>query len=517
VNPDQILEIIETKNIDEFGNPQESRRISPQEWFQKYQENIDSTITIDDTEYKLPKSNFKVAGIGKQFLTFSIRNLLAKLTNRQYLLVNFFEAPLLAFILGYFSKYIGEAGYIFEQNKNLPVFLFMSIVVALFLGITVSAEEIISDRKILERESFLNLSRTTYLNSKITYLFILSAVQTLSFVLVGNTILEIRGMLLSFWLILFTTSCLGNMIGLNISAGLNSVVTIYILIPLILVPQLLLGGAMIHFDDLHKSLTHKEYVPVVGDLMTTRWAYEAMAVEQFKNNEFEKLFFEQEQIISSASYITSFLIPQLEIKIEECFRSMEEEDNQSILAKNLAIIQNELNRLYRFYDFYPYEGIEDLTPERFTPEVGEQTTEFLNLAKIFFSEIAQEANSRKDNIYNNLVDSLGTDGVYRFKQKYYNNKLADIVTNRTAVNKIVEMDDRMVRKKDPIFMMPESNVGRAHFYAPYKMINGKYIETKWFNLFFIWLTTIALYLTLIMDLLRKVITYFENIKLRKER
>ncbi len=307
------------------------------------------------------------------------------------------------------------------------------------------------------------------------------------------------------------------MIGLNISAGLNSVITIYILIPLILVPQLLLGGAMIHFDDLHKSLTHKEYVPVVGDLMTTRWAYEAMAVEQFKNNVFEKLFFEQEQTISSASYVTSFLIPQLEIKIEECFRIIGQEDNESILAGNLTIIQNELNRLYRFYDFYPYEGIEDLTRERFTAEVGEQTAEFLNLAKIFYSEMAQEANNRKDNIYNRLTDSLGADGAYQFKQIYYNNKLADIVTNRTAVNKIVEMDDRLVRKKDPVFMMPESNVGRAHFYAPFKMINGRYIETKWFNLFFIWLTSIVFYLTLIMDLLRKVITYFEKIKLRKGR
>lgn len=516
VNPDQILQIIETKNIDEFGNQLENRRILPEEWFQKYQENIDSSITIDETEHKLPKSNFKIASVGEQFFTFGIRNLLAKFTNKQYLLINFLEAPLLAFILGYFSKYIAENSYVFEQNKNFPVFLFMSIVVALFMGITVSAEEIIRDRKILERESFLNLSRTTYLNSKITYLFLLSAIQALSFVLVGNAVLEIRGMFLSFWLILFTTSCFGNMIGLNISAGLNSVVSIYILIPLILVPQLLLGGVMIHFDDLHKSLTHKEYVPIVGDLMTTRWAYEAMAVEQFKNNEFEKLFFDQEQIISSASYVTSFLIPQLEIKIEECFRIMGEEENDPTLAVNLTIIKTELNRLYRFYDFYPYEGIEDLSPGRFTQEIGEQTAEFLNLATLFFSEMAQEANNRKDNIYNNLADSLGVNGVYQFKQKYYNNKLADIVTNRTAVNKIVAKDDRLVRKKDPIFMMPESNVGRAHFYAPYKMINGRYIETKWFNLFFIWLTTLMFYLTLIMDLLRKIITYFENIKLRKK-
>lgn len=517
VNPDQILQIIETKKIDESGNPQESRRISPQEWFQHYQENINSTITIDDSEYKLPKSNFKIANTRKQFITFGIRNLLSKLTNRQYLLINLLEAPLLAFILGYFSKYVGEAGYVFEQNKNLPVFLFMSVVVAFFMGITVSAEEIIRDRKILERESFLNLSKTTYLNSKIAYLFILSAIQTICFILVGNAVLEIKGMLLTFWLILFTTSCFGNMVGLNISAGLNSVVTIYILIPLILVPELLLGGAMIHFDDLHKSLTTKEYVPIVGDLMTTRWAYEAMTVEQFKNNKFEKYFYEDEQNISSASYVTSFLVPQLEIKVEECFRIMEEGGGAEQISVNLDKIRNELNRLYQFYDFYPFEGIENLTPDTFTPEVGDQILEFLNLANFFFSELAQESNSNKDEIYNHIVDSLGIEGIFQLKQRNYNNKLADIVTNRTAVTKIVEHEDRFVRKKDPVFMMPESNLGRAHFYAPFKMINGRYIETKWFNLFIIWLTSITLYLTLIMDLLRKILTYFETARLRKNK
>ena len=47
----------------------------------------------------------------------------------------------------------------------------MSIIVALFMGLTVSAEEIIRDRKILRRESFLNLSWNSYLMSKLIILF----------------------------------------------------------------------------------------------------------------------------------------------------------------------------------------------------------------------------------------------------------------------------------------------------------------------------------------------------------
>ena len=105
------------------------------------------------------------------------------------------------------------------------------MLVALFIGLTVSAEEIIRDRKILKRESFLNLSKGSYLTSKILILFFISAIQTLSFVLIGNYILEIKGMYLDFWMVLFSTSCFANMLGLNISASFNSAVTIYILIP----------------------------------------------------------------------------------------------------------------------------------------------------------------------------------------------------------------------------------------------------------------------------------------------
>jgi hypothetical protein len=75
------------------------------------------------------------------------------------------------------------------------------------MGLTVSAEEIIKDRKILKRESFLNLSWNSYLLSKVTILFTLSAIQTFLFVLFGNLILEIQGMGMTYWLALFTISC----------------------------------------------------------------------------------------------------------------------------------------------------------------------------------------------------------------------------------------------------------------------------------------------------------------------
>jgi ABC-type multidrug transport system ATPase subunit len=300
VMPEEILQIVEAREVDEYGKLTKERRVEPEEWYTVYKDKIESKQEFRPREGMLPDIDFRVPRAFSQFRVFVARNVLSKLVNRQYLLVNFLEAPLLALIIGYFTKFISDpasgAEYVFSENVNLPVYLFMSVVVALFMGLMISAEEIIRDRKILERESFLRLSWLSYIHSKIFVLFCISAIQTLSFVVVGNLILEIKGMFLSYWLILFTTACLANLIGLNLSAGLNSVITIYIIIPFILVPQLLFSGFTVNYDKLHKIWRNPLYVPVIGDMMTSRWAYEALAVDQFKDNKFTRNFFELDMI-----------------------------------------------------------------------------------------------------------------------------------------------------------------------------------------------------------------------------
>ncbi|MEZ4999591.1 MAG: ATP-binding cassette domain-containing protein [Bacteroidales bacterium] len=290
VETDDILQLIETKEVTDEGHQGSERQVQPADWYERYRKLMMPLIKSDPPKIPLPVNQFKVPDKMSQFITFFKRNIIRKIADRQYMYINLIESPLLAFILSYLSKYNPGGNYLFSENKNLPVFLFMAVVVALFLGLTVSAEEIFKDRKILERQKYLDISRASYLGSKIAFLFWLSALQTLTFVIISNLILDIDGMLWRYWVILFSVSCFGNMMGLNISAGMKSVVSIYILIPLILVPQLLLGGAMIKYDDLHQSMTRKVYVPVVGDIMTTRWAYEAMTVEQFKSNRYERLF-----------------------------------------------------------------------------------------------------------------------------------------------------------------------------------------------------------------------------------
>jgi hypothetical protein len=80
------------------------------------------------------------------------------------------------------------------------------------------------------------------------------------------------------------------------------------------------------------------------------------------------------------------------------------------------------------------------------------------------------ANTKKDEIFNRLIKELGsTEALAKLKEDYYNKRLAEFVLNKNEVKKIVETDHHtLFQVKDPIFMKPVTNNGRAHFMQPKK-------------------------------------------------
>lgn len=504
VNPEQILQIAEARTVSEYGRTTSNRKISPAEWYDYFRKQIQPAIPLKSDRRALPPSRFHIPGKLKQLGIFGQRTLLSRITNTQYLLINLLEAPLLAAILAYLTRWFQGDTYQFSSNPNLVAYLFMSVVVALFIGMMVSAEEIFRDRRILKREAFLNLSRNSYLLSKIIFLLVLSAIQTALYVWIGNWILGIRGMMFSYWLVLFSTAFFANMVGLNISAGLDSIVAIYILIPFILVPQLLLSGTVVPFDKLNPSIASQERVPVVGNLMTSRWAYEALAVEQFRNNRYQKPFFEYDRQISYYNYITAFRLPQMHSMLDECRRNLVKNTNPDKTSRKLAILRYEFSDLMSEAGFGKVPFTEDLQPARFTDSIRNIANIWLDSASCVFSKRLSQWNHRRDAHYTALEKEMGSDGLLGFRSKYYNDNLADFVTDRNGLTKITEGHGRLVRKKDPVFMEPVYRNGNAHFYAPEKILGNLYIETFWFNIAVIWIFSGLLYVLLITDGIRRL-------------
>lgn len=515
VNPEQIFNIIEAKVVDEYGQPTIKRKITPAQWYEMYSQ-MSRQGKLEEVK-EIPPRNLHLPSRIRQTFIFATRDFLAKLSNRQYLLINLLEAPLLAMLLAFVIRYRSApdgSSYLFRYNENFPAFMLMAIIVALFMGLTVSAEEIIRDRKILKRESFLNLSWSSYLFSKVGILFLLSAVQTLAFIIIGNWILEIQGMTWAFWLILFTTACFANVIGLNISSAFNSAVTVYVLIPLLLIPQMILSGLLFDFDKLNHLISTRGKVPMVADLMTSRWAYEAMAVHQFKNNEFEKAYFNYERAEAVADYKAAYLADELITRNQFLLDLPETPSDTAKAKRSRHILFTELrNEPYR-------EGIENLdleavfTPAGYSKTTGEQIEAYLSRYKKYYQ--------KEYNHYAGLIEKKMAFyeqqgiNIQQEKNKYYNESLADLVRNVTTKERISEYQDALIQNINPVFQSPNPSHRldyRAPFFIAEKNLAGWPVSTYFFNLLMIWGMSSVFFVALYFQWLRKFVGLFGKINL----
>lgn len=510
LDSEQLLQLIETKKVSDFGDITNERLVSPEEWHRHFQVSQNSEVAQTvELKLELPAFEFKTPGKLEQFRIYFLRNLISKLADLQYLILNLIEAPVLAFVLGWFTRYnagtdLNPDAYIFSKNINLPVYLFMSVIVALFLGLMISSQEIYRDKKILKRESFLNLNLGSYYNSKLTYISVVLGVQMFLFVIIGNYILGIKGMFLQYWLLLWMLSILSGTIGLILSAALKSLAAIYIMIPILLIPQILLGGAMIKFDKLNSSITNTRYVPIVGDLMPSRWAYEALVVYQAVNNRYDREMYDNEYTVSNASFTLNYYIPELSNILAEI-------KNEIANGTSAFIVDQKVKLLFDGVVFLSSKTpdcklhLSNLDSEVFNIATQSVMERFINCSREYYIRQLENAITSRDQKFLDLEKQLhGKQNLLDFKEAYHNNSLSDLVTNKNEPEKIEISKGYIIRKADPIYHLPESKLGRSHFFAPVKRVSDYYVDTFYFNLLVLILYITLAYLILITDSLHSI-------------
>jgi ABC transport system ATP-binding/permease protein len=512
VNPEQIFNIIDAKVVDEYGHFTIHRKISPEEWHELYLENKKPSRLIEQKS-KI-KTNISRPSRIKQFSVFFTRDFLSKISNRQYIIINLIEAPLLAFFLSFFIKYLSQneesssSSYQFYLNENIPQYLFIAVIVALFLGLTVAAEEINKDKKILKREKFLNLSRSSYLLSKLFILFIISAIQTILFTLIGNSILEIKGMNMEYWGILFSLSCLANLMGLNISSAFNSAKVIYIIVPILIIPQLLFSGVIVKFDKLNPVLSNNKGVPWVGNVMASRWAYEALAVSQVKNNAFEKDLFELKSKKYTIAWKKNYWIPCLENQLNILIDST---SNQEQRTHAKTLISNEIQKeTLNWKNLSCVDCISSTSSSNLlntNKKIYKNTKTYLQTLKKYFDKSYIQLNNQIEA----KIKTIGQDNYIAAKKLYSNKSLTELVTNRKELSKYIVDRDEIVQKENLIYKSPKNTAFfNTHFYAPYKYLFNFKLSTYLANIIVLWGMILLLGVALYFDWLKKIIDFSQT-------
>jgi ABC-type multidrug transport system ATPase subunit len=307
-------DIIYEENLESQLIP--ARRYSPDYWRDKYEsfrllQDMRQVAVRKQTPTTLPPAPVKrhdaIRGRDEwtQFRTLVQRAFISKMRIRGNLLTTIVEAPLLAALIGVVLRYSDGSAYDFASAYHIPTYLFLSLTVAMFLGLTNSCDDIIRDRIVLQRERNLNVRLPYYIFAKIGTLALFAALQCALFVLIGNAILEIRGMFWPHFAFNFITALGGIAIGLFISSLVEDGKTAANIVPLILIPNIILGGALIKYEDMNRDLdfiyrvqrffsTHPRVsqdpqdtevqVPFICEFIPMRWSYEALVVAQGKLN-----------------------------------------------------------------------------------------------------------------------------------------------------------------------------------------------------------------------------------------
>jgi len=520
INPEQIFSIIETRVVNEYGRFTKTRKVSPGQWYQYFKDNI-KLPKITHAKKKIEVSQ-DIPNWYKQLKVYATRDVKSKLSNTQYLIINLLQAPILALFVGFLMKYYSTIEkdnpvYSFYANDNIPVYFFISIIVALFMGLTVSAEEIFRDRKLRKRERFLNLSRSSYLTAKIIVLFTISAIQTGSFVLIGNWVLEVYGMNFSLWVILFSCAAFANVLGLNISATFNSAVTIYILIPLLLIPQLILSGVVINFDKFNPKVSSLDGVPLVGEFMASRWAFEAAVVTQFKDNRFDKIFYEIDKMAANAEYKKLYYVPRLESELTYVFNNMRRRLSGEApkMRKSLALLRNEIGEELELVGQDKFAYMDELILEKFDSSTYLNTAAFLSTLKQLYVNQYNQAFAQKVSITDSLTrteeDRQKFDSL---RLTYQNEAIQTELKSINTIYRVIELDDHLIQKIYPVYFDDHEPAHlfdfRVKFYAPKKHFAGGFYDTLFFNISVIWVMSVVLFVILYFNGLKAFIELFAN-------
>ena len=485
VNPEIVLNIIDEKTLNNNGELSDERKMSPQEWHELYLKGRGDMPQPAVTD--VPPSDQRKPGLLKQFAIFLHRNVRTKMTNVQYLCITLLVAPVLAVICAMLTRYAPPEGYSVMNNKNLVSYFFMAVIVATFIGMSGSAEEIIKDRALLKREKFLNLSYASYIWSKIVYMAGISLIQTLLFIVIGNTIMGLHGLFWQWWLILFATAMLASLTGLLLSQCMNSIVAIYISIPMLLIPQILLCGLVVSFSDLAPKST-TGYVPLIGDLIPSRWSYEALAVTSFTDNEYEKPYFALHKEKYRNQFYNMGLLYELQSQLET-MKSEQKDSSKAVKPEHLRIIRKNLPLVSEYCGMEPYQGDGSYA----------SLYDYMKKAEQVLSKRSNQLTLQADAKVSAFIRQHGKETLLELKRNHYNSKLEDCVIGADQQRMLDVVDDFVVPRAGLIYLTPRSKMGRAPFYSSVKIVGSTQFKTLWFNMAVLLLMGIIVTILLLTD------------------
>jgi ABC transport system ATP-binding/permease protein len=263
----------------------ESTLGSPADWAQRYQSNpayynyvvqpLESrNADLSASPSKAQKANTRqqkrqqVSAL-RQFFILSARNIRILTRDRFSLILMLAAAPLVGLLDFVIAGAMGSNPYDFMAGNPRAVMItsFLLPVYAVMVGALATMREIVKEQDVYKRERLVNLKIMPYIMSKVWVAVLLGLYQASCYVVIRYLAFKMPGGVEEFVLIYITMALAtvsGMMLGLFASALAPNANSAPLIVILLLIPQIVLGGALVPLPGLPSMPT------------ATRWAFQAI-------------------------------------------------------------------------------------------------------------------------------------------------------------------------------------------------------------------------------------------------
>jgi ABC-type multidrug transport system ATPase subunit len=274
--------IVRQKRLDEFGQATSERRFIPAFWQAKFNAAYELK--------QLPEKRFAV-GSGKIPFYRHVQYFMTELMHRKLfsslLLV---YAPVLAVLLALVCRFSDGTTYQPDYNPHFPVFFVMSILVALFSGLIFSLGEFSRQSPERKREWTYERTNHRFALARVAVLLPAGLFQAIVYSLISVLILQVRFLFLPLSLMYFVLWLFSSGTGLILSLFSRGKLWVYLIVPVLLIPQIIFSGAMIPWEKFPGNNSNTE-APFISHFFVASRAYEGLkteAIYKHPDAEFEK-------------------------------------------------------------------------------------------------------------------------------------------------------------------------------------------------------------------------------------
>ncbi len=279
-NPGVILDIITETNS--AGK----RIISPKQWYEKWISQ-DEVFKNQPVEKILPLPKNKI-NVFKSFLSQLKFSFACDLKNKLQMLMLIFIAPIMSVLMSLLTRFSHSENYAYFSNPNIPAWMMMLLITAFFLGLVISGHEFIFLRQFHRNEHIIRNKTLSLTFAKIAKYIFHSAIISVLLILPATLIVECSFLFAKLFVVSWLLVFCGSLISMIMSLFFRNVSTVYLLIPIIIIPQMIFSGGLVQYENFNKHFVKDDGMPIFANLMPIRWADEACMTEAFMQNPVEK-------------------------------------------------------------------------------------------------------------------------------------------------------------------------------------------------------------------------------------